>query len=104
MSRRRLQPAVSLDVARAPDVRTLPQERGAIRRAGRGHVVTIGEVVARFHELRAAGALEDTLLAAYRGHNGPVAAPGVLHFLFRSADRARLRAAGDPLPHAGPFA
>lgn len=56
-------------------------------------------------ELRARGLYEKALLQAITGtrtnlHDWPVS---TIAYLFRAADPARLRAAGDPMPGSGPF-
>jgi len=55
--------------------------------------------------LQSIGLYEEALLSAFTGcrlnnHHVP---PATLSFLFRWANRAKLRAAGDPFPSTGPF-
>ena len=55
--------------------------------------------------LQSMGLYEEALLHAFTicGLNNHHVPPARLSFLFRIADRAKLRAAGDPFPSAGPF-
>jgi len=57
------------------------------------------------YSLRERGMYEKALLEAYSGTrtNHHHWSPDTLRFMFDRADRARLRAAGDPFPHKGPF-
>src|SRR5258705_10460872 len=58
------------------------------------------ELLGNTEMLRAADLYERALLDCYRQAVGPQPIEGVAFFgdLFREADRARLRAAGDPIP------
>src|SRR5438067_7507553 len=59
-------------------------------------------ILSRRAELRAAGQLERELVTAWR-YGTEAMGIGVLHALFRSADRARLVASCDPLPPGAPY-
>jgi len=68
-----------------------------------GDGLSLHDVLYRADELRAAGVFEQTLLSAYRQPEGAVVHLDTIRDLFRAADRAKLRAAGDPLLGRGPF-
>lgn len=57
------------------------------------------------HQLRERGIYEEALLTAYTGVKGNLRrwSLDILKFMFEQADQARLRGAGNPLPHEGPF-
>jgi len=65
--------------------------------------LTLDDVRVNVVVLRRHGVYEKALLSAFTGTNHATWRLSALVRLFKQADRGRLRAAGDPLPGAGPF-
>jgi hypothetical protein len=77
---------------------------GAMQRAGGGQQDPLDLVVKNAGALHAGGEYERALAAAYRLAHARDRWPSqTLRWLFSLADRASLRACGDPLSAAGPF-
>jgi len=78
---------------------------GFLIKSERGNTDWLAIVGANASALRERGLYEEVLIHAWEGTrtNHASADPMLLERLFASADKAKLRAAGDPLPGPGPF-